>query len=145
MDRTRVGPAALAFSIAFTLLVSGCSAPQRPGEEKGHIIQPPTTEGPFCAKHPFGEVKSGAVQRSMTQSSTEPVSIASDDHPSDAGKLIVLPHPLQPLPVEISRIRRGVVKRFTGKFIKDGVLAWSAVDLERLIGVSVERRIFDFR
>lgn len=145
MDRTRVGPAAPAVLLAFTLAASGCSSPQRPGEAKGHIIQPPATEGPFCARHPFGEVKSGLVQRAMTQSSTEPVSIASDDHPSDAGKLIVLTHPLEPLPVEIARIRRGVVKRFTGKFIKDGVLAWSAVDLERLVGVSVERRVFDFR
>ena len=71
--------------------------------------------------------------------------MASDDHPSDAGKLRVLDHPLEPLPVEIARIRRGVVKRFTGKFIRDGEVAWSGVDLERLIAVSVERRVFDFR
>jgi hypothetical protein len=146
MDRIRVGHAGLAALLAVTTLAaSGCSSPQRPGEEKGHVIQPPTTEGPFCGRHPYGELKTGAVQRSMTQSSTEPVAIASDDHPSDAGKLIVLNHPLDPLPLEIARIRRGVVKRFTGKFIKDGVMAWSAVDLERLEAVSVERRVFDFR
>ena len=36
------------------------------------------------------------------------------------GSCIVLDHPLEPLPLEVARIRRGVVKRFTGKFIKDG-------------------------
>ena len=145
MDRIRLGHAGLAALLAVSLAASGCSSPQRPGEKGGHLIQPSTTQGPFCAGHPFGEVKSGPVQRSMTQSSTEAVAIASDDHPSDAGKLIVLDHPLEPLPLEVARIRRGVVKRFTGKFIKDGVIAWSAIDLERLVAVSVERRIFDFR
>ena len=38
-----------------------------------------------------------------------------------------------------------MVKRFTGKFIKDGVTSWSAIDLERLVAVSIERRVFDFR
>ena len=38
-----------------------------------------------------------------------------------------------------------MVKRFTGKFIKDGVIGWSAIDLERLVAVSIERRVFDFR
>jgi hypothetical protein len=146
MDRTKVIHAALAALLCATALLSGCSSsPQRPGEKKGRLIQPPTTEGPFCAQHPFGEVKSGDIQHSMTQSSTEPMAIASDDHPSDAGKLLVLSHPLDPLPLEISRIRRGAVKRFTGKYIKDGVTAWSAVDLERLVAVSIERRVFDFR
>jgi hypothetical protein len=145
MSRIKGGHAALAVVLFVTVSVGGCSSPQRPGEKGGHVIQPPTTEGPFCARHPFGEVKSGPVERSMTQSSTESVAIASDDHPSDAGKLLVLDHPLQPLPLEIARIRRGVVKRFTGKFIKDGLIAWSAVDLERLVAVSVERRVFDFR
>jgi hypothetical protein len=37
------------------------------------------------------------------------------------------------------------VKRFTGQFIKDGTTSWSAVDLERLVAVSVERRVFDWR
>jgi len=145
MSRIKGAHAALAVVLFIIASLSGCSSPQRPGEKGGHVIQPPTTEGPFCARHPFGEVKSGPVQRSMTQSSTESVAIASDDHPSDAGKLIVLDHPLEPLPLEVARIRRGVVKRFTGKFIKDGLVAWSAVDLERLVAVSVERRVFDFR
>jgi hypothetical protein len=145
MDRTKVVRAALAAFLAATALLSGCSSPQRPGEKKGHLIQPPTTEGPFCAQHPFGDVKSGDVQHSMAQSSTEPVAIASDDHPSDAGKLLVLNHPLEPLPLEVARIRRGMVKRFTGKVIKDGVTAWSAIDLERLVAVSVERHVFDYR
>jgi hypothetical protein len=110
------------------------------------VVQPPTAEGPFCgAHHPFGEVKGGEVQRTVTLKSAEPMSIAADDHPSDAGKLLVLNHPLDPLPPEIARIRRGIVKRFTGKFIRDGLVTWSGVDLERLVAVSVERRVFDLR
>jgi hypothetical protein len=145
MDRTKVVHATLAALLSVIAALSGCSAPQRPGEHKGHLIQPPTAEGPFCATHPFGEVKSGEIQHSVAQASTEPVALASDDHPSDAGKLLVLSHPLDPLPLEVARIRRGMVKRFTGKFIKDGVTAWSAIDIERLVAISVERRIFDFR
>src|SRR5882757_9962321 len=101
MSRIKGAHAALAVVLFVIVSVSGCSSQQRPGEKGGHVIQPPTTEGPFCARHPFGEVKSGPVQRSMTQSSTESVAIASDDHPSDAGKLIVLDHPLEPLPLEV--------------------------------------------
>ena len=145
MDRIKPVAAALTALFFSTAILCGCSSPQRPGQVKGRVVQPPTTEGPFCVRHPFGDVKSGAVQRSMAQASTEPIAAAADDHPSDAGKLLVLDHPLDPLPLEISRIRRGIVKRFTGKFIKDGVTAWSGVDLERLIAVSIERRVFDFR
>jgi hypothetical protein len=145
MDRTTVVFALLATLVSVGASLSGCGSPPRPGEHKGHLIQPPTTEGPFCAQRPFGDVKSGEMQHSVAQASTEPVAIASDDHPSDAGKLLVLSHPLEPLPLEVARIRRGMVKRFTGKFIKDGVTAWSAIDLERLVAVSIERRVFDFR
>jgi hypothetical protein len=99
----------------------------------------------MCGHHPFGESKGGAVERAVTLKSAEPVPIAFDDHPGDAGKLLVLDHPLDPLPPEIARIRRGIVKRFTGKFIKDGTVAWSGLDLERLVAVSVERRVFDIR
>lgn len=145
MVRISAISAALAALLSATAFLCGCSSPHRPGEVHGHLVQPPTTEGPFCAGHPYGEVKSGGIQKSMTTTATEPLPIASDDHPYDAGKLLVLSHPLDPLPVEIARIRRGMVKRFTGKFIKDGVIAWSALDLERLVAVSVERRVFDFR
>lgn len=145
MDRINLLHGVAAATLLALATVSGCSAPQRPGEKHGHLIQPVTTEGPFCEKHPFGEVKGGDIQHTVSPLASEPVAIASDDHPADAGKLLVLDHPLQPLPVEIARIRRGVVKRFTGKFIHDGDIAWSAVDLERLIAVSVERRVFDFR
>lgn len=113
--------------------------------EHGHLIQPPTKEGPFCGNHSYGEVKSGEIQRSFTMKAAEPIAIAADDHPSDAGKLLVVSHPLDPLPPEIERIRKGLVKRFTGKFIKDGTSGWTALDLERLVGVSVERRVFDMR
>jgi hypothetical protein len=113
--------------------------------QHGHLVQPATTEGPLCGHHPFAELKGGEVQRSVTLKSAEPVAIAADDHPSDAGKLLVLNHPLEPLPPEIARIRRGIVKRFTGKFIRDGVVTWAGLDLERLVAVSVERRVFDLR
>jgi hypothetical protein len=146
MRRIRTICAALSASLSVAALLSGCaSSPKRPGMEHGHLVQPPTTEGPFCGKQVFGEVKSGDVQRSFTMKASEPISIAADDHPSDAGKLLVMSHPLDALPPEIGRVRRGMVKRFTGKFIKDGVSAWTAIDLERLVAVSVERRVFDLR
>jgi len=127
------------------VLVCGCASTDEPGMQHGHLVQPTTTEGPFCGKHPFGEVKGGQVERSVTLKSAEPMAIAADDHPSDAGKLLVLDHPLDALPPEIQRIRRGIVKRFTGKFIKDGLVTWVGLDLERLVAVSVERRVFDLR
>jgi hypothetical protein len=124
--------------------LSGCAS-HEPGMEYGHAGQPAASEGPFCEHHPFGEVKGGAVQRTLEAKTVEPVGSASNDYPYNGGKLLVLSHPLDPLPPEIARIHRGLVKRFTGKFVKDGVTAWSGVDLERLVGVSVERRVFDFR
>jgi hypothetical protein len=141
LKRTGALSAAL-FAAAF---LGGCASRNEPGMEHGHVIQPPTSDGPFCEHHPFGEVKRGEMQRSVGVKSREPVAVASDDYPYNAGKLLVLSHPLDPLPVEIARIRRGIVKRFTGKFVRDGVTAWSGVDLERLVAVSVERRVFDFR
>ncbi|HVW69885.1 MAG TPA: hypothetical protein VHB68_12980 [Steroidobacteraceae bacterium] len=140
----RILPAALVVLSAATLL-AGCQEPSRPGEVHGRYVQPAATEGPYCEHHPYGEVKSGDIQRSVVAVASEPVAIASDDHPADAGKLLILDHPLESLPPEIARIRRGVVKRFTGKFVKDGVMTWSGLDLERLVAVSVERRVFDFR
>lgn len=125
--------------------LSGCASTSAPAAPSGRVAQPATVEGPFCGRHPFGESKGGEVQRAVTLKSAEPMPIAADDHPSDAGKLLVLDHPLDPLAPEIARIRRGIVKRFTGKFIKDGVIAWSGLDLERLVAVSVERRVFDIR
>ena len=145
MDLIKLTHAVAAAVLLVPAVLCGCSSPQRPGELHGHLIQPPTTEGPFCEKHPYGEVKSGEIQHTVTPLSAEPVALAADDHPADAGKLLVLEHPLDPLPPEIARVRRGVVKRFTGKFIRDGETAWSALDLERLVAVSVERRVFDFR
>jgi hypothetical protein len=145
MDRIKLTHTVVAMVVLVTAALSGCSSPQRPGEVHGHLVQPPTTEGPFCERHPYGEVKAGDIQHSVSILSSEPVAMAADDHPSDAGKLLALDHPLEPLPPEISRVRRGVVKRVTGKFIHDGEIAWSALDLERLVAVSVERHVFDFR
>jgi hypothetical protein len=145
MDRTERCRAAVAALLVATASLSGCASTARPGEVHGHLVQPPTNDGPFCGQHPFGDVKGGGIQHSVAPSASEPVAFASDDRPSDAGKLLVLDHPLDPLPREIARIRRGMVKRFTGRFIKDGLTGWSALDLERLVAVSVERRVFDFR
>jgi len=125
--------------------LSGCGSNPRAGEVHGHLVQPPTQQGPLCGQHPFGDVKGGVVQHAVAPSASEPIAFASDDHPADASKLLVLDHSLDPLPLEIARIRRGMVKRFTGRFIKDGITAWSALDLDRLVAVSVERRVFDFR
>jgi hypothetical protein len=145
MGRTKESHAPLAALLFATAALSGCGSMSRPGEVHGHLIQPPTNDGPFCGQRPFGEVKGGGVQHSVAPSASEPIAIASDDHPSDAGKLLVLDHPLDPLPLEITRVRRGVVQRFTGRFIKDGLTGWSALDLDRLVAISVERRVFDFR
>jgi hypothetical protein len=132
-------------ALATLAVVCSCASTEDPGVQHGHLVQPATTDGPFCGHHPFGEQKGGEVQRSVTLKSAEPVAIAADDHPSDAGKLLVLNHPLEPLPPEIARIRRGVVKRFTGRFIRDGQFSWTGLDLERLVAVSVDRRVFDIR
>jgi hypothetical protein len=123
---------------------AGCSTPA-PGTEHGHVIQPKTTDGPFCERRSFGEVKAGDVQSMMELKSGEPIPFASDDHPYDAGKLLVVSHPLETLPPEVARVRRGVVKRFTGQVVRDGLYTWAAVDLERLVAVSIERRVFDAR
>jgi hypothetical protein len=134
-----------ALTAMVALGIAACASPPQPGMEHGHLIQPKTTDGPFCEHHPFGEVKAGEVQSLTELKASEPIPFASDDHPYDAGKLLVLSHPLETLPLEVARIRRGLVKRFTGKFTREGIYAWSAIDLERLIAVSVERRVFDMR
>jgi hypothetical protein len=125
--------------------VAGCSSTPQPGMEHGYLIQPQTTDGPLCARHPYAELKGGDVGNVTELRASEPIPFAADDHPYDAGKLLVLSRPLEALPPEIARIRRGIVKRFTGQFTRDGVLAWTAIDLERLVAVSIERRVFDIR
>ena len=125
--------------------LAGCASQSQPGMEHGHLIQPKTTQGPFCEHHPFGEIKGGDIESLTELKASEPIPFAADDHPYDAGKLIVLNHRLDALPPEIARIRRGIVKRFTGKFIRDGESGWSALDLERLLAVSIERRVYDLR
>jgi hypothetical protein len=125
--------------------LAGCVSQPQPGMEHGHLIQPKTTQGPFCEHHPFGEIKAGNVESLTELRAAEPIPFAADDHPYDAGKLIVLNHRLDALPPEVARIQRGIIKRFTGKFIRDGETGWSALDLERLVAVSIERRVFDIR
>lgn len=145
MGRTKASQLTLATCLTTIAALSGCSSTPTPGMEHGRLIQPQTTEGPFCERHSFGEVKRGEIQHTAERTANEPVPIASDDHPSDASKVLILNHPLDPLPIEIARIRRGVVKRFTGKFLREGEVGWAGIDLERLVAVSVERRVYDLR
>src|ERR1700748_3872310 len=70
MGRTKESLGALAALLAAAASLSGCGSPPRPGEAHGHLIQPPTTQGPLCEKHPFGEVKSGDVQHAVTPSAS---------------------------------------------------------------------------
>ncbi len=143
MDMTRARRSVL---VALSLLsfLSGCSSTE-PGRQRGYVAQPPSTQGPLCGRAAFGDHKRGEVEKAVAAKSSEPMAIALDDRPVVAGKLVAVSHPLDPLPPEIARIRRGLVNRFTGKFVKDGLYTWSGVDLDRLVAVSVERRVFDLR
>jgi hypothetical protein len=87
-------------------------------------------------------VKNGAVEKSRVAPGVESVT-AGDAGASNAGKILLQTQPLETLPPEIARIQRGMVKRFVGKFINDGQMSWSGVDLDRLMAVTVERRVFD--
>jgi len=51
-----------ALTAMVALGVVACASTPQPGMEHGHLIQPQTTEGPFCEHHPFGEIKAGDVQ-----------------------------------------------------------------------------------
>ncbi len=139
MGLTRALPVALVTALlAFS---SGCSSTGESGLQHGDRA----AQGPFCSHRSFGEVKAGELEKVVSAKASEPDTLATEDHPSDAGKVLVLSHPLDALPPEIARIRRGLVKRFTGRFIKDGQVSWSGLDLDRLVAVSVERRVFDIR
>jgi hypothetical protein len=144
MDMTRAQQAVLAGLLLLSFL-SGCSSPVEPDKRGGYVVQPPSIQGPLCARSPFGVSKRGEVEKIVAAKANEPLAIALDDRPGVAGKLLTVSQHLEPLPPEIARIRRGLVSRFTGKFVKDGLYSWSGVDLDRLMAVSVERRVFDFR
>jgi hypothetical protein len=142
MDRTNTRRVVLTASLLLSFL-GGCSS--QPGKVHGYVLQPASAQGPFCEHSPLGEHKRGDVEKTIAIKANEPMAIALDDRPFEAGKLLFLNHPLDPVPPEIARIRRGLVNQFTGQFIKDGLYTWSAVDLDRLMAVSVERRVFDLR
>jgi hypothetical protein len=144
MDRSKTWRAPLAAALLLSLL-SGCSSTSESGKRHGYVLQPGSAQGPFCEHSPFGEHKRGDVEKTVAIKADEPLAIGLDDRLSEAGKLLFLNHPLDSAPPEITRIRRGLVNRFTGKFIKDGLYTWSAVDLDRLMAVYVERRVFDLR
>jgi hypothetical protein len=69
---------------------------------------------------------------------------AGDDLPQNDGKILQRAQPLMP-PPEIKRIRRGYVSHFVGEFRNNGMESWTAVDLDRGIAVSVQRRVHDKR
>lgn len=52
--------------------------------------------------------------------------------------------PLQS-PPEIERVARGFVVHWVGGFINDGYETWSAIDLDRGLVVSIDRRVYDKR
>jgi hypothetical protein len=134
--------AALASLLFVTRFLYGCAGtPAHPPGSKG---APPSRKEPICAHHSYGDVKNGAVEKSRVAPGAESIT-AGDAKASDAGKILVQTQPLEALPPEIARIQRGMVKRFVGKFINDGQMSWSGVDLDRLMAVTVERRVFDRR
>jgi hypothetical protein len=142
MDRTKARCVVLTASL-FLSFLGGCAS--EPGKVHGYVLQPASAQGPLCGNSTFGEHKRGDVEKTIALKASEPIAIALDDQPGEAGKLVFLNHPLDLVPPEIARIRRGLVNYFTGKFVKDGLYTWAAVDLDRLMAVSVERRVFDLR
>jgi hypothetical protein len=142
MARNTAVCAALASLLFVTRFLYGCAGvpANSPGSRGNREAEASNATGPICAHHSYGEVKNGAVEKSRAPGVG---SAATETIESDAGKILVQSQPLDPLPPEIARIQRGVVKRFVGKFVNDGQTSWSGVDLDRLLGVTVERRVFD--
>ncbi|MDB6090621.1 MAG: hypothetical protein JWN85_3405 [Gammaproteobacteria bacterium] len=134
-------------SLFFGTLLSGCAdnpgkLPALSGTREARSSTDPEVA---CSRHPYGEVKNGLVEKSQLPADVPSASAAAGGNVAVAGKVLVQSRPLDALPPEIARIQRGLVKRFVGKFVKDGMQTWSGVDLDRLRAVSVERRVFDRR
>jgi hypothetical protein len=69
---------------------------------------------------------------------------SGDDLPQNDGRTLQRAQPLG-LPPEISRVQRGYVSHFTGSLRNNGLESWTAVDLDRGMVVSVQRRVYDQR
>lgn len=149
MSESRPICVALASLLCLTIVLSGCaeSPGKQPGPTSTRGTQVSTDEEVLCSRHAYGEVKYGVVDRSAktTGAEMEIAASAATSDPAAAGKILVQTQPLAALPPEIERIQRGLVKRFVGKFVKDGLLTWSGIDLDRRVAVAIERRVFDTR
>jgi hypothetical protein len=85
-----------------------------------------------------------AAQGANATRSADTDDIDSDDIDSKDGRILQEAAPL-PEPPEIARVQRGLASRFVGLFINDGLEGWSAIDLDRSMLISVQRRIYDVR
>jgi hypothetical protein len=147
MGESRALGVALASLLFFTNFLAGCagSPEKQPRSTGGREAQASTENDLSCSHHPYGEVKNGIVDKSVSAADTELAPTAAGANVADAGKILIQTRPLDALPPEITRIQRGLVKRFVGKFVNDGLLTWSGVDLDRRVAIAIERRVFDRR
>ncbi len=114
-----------------SLLLSGlCLAACSDGRSAG------PTSSPHCGADPYSGEKTDA--RAVTLPPTPPP--ASVDY--GANGILIVDKPLGE-PPEIVRIRRGLTSHFVGGFVNDGLESWQAVDLDKKISISVQRRVFD--
>ncbi|MDB6045601.1 MAG: hypothetical protein JWM63_4152 [Gammaproteobacteria bacterium] len=145
MGESRALCVALASLIFFTNFLGGCAgSPEKRPASTGAREAPASTDMELsCSHHPYGEVKNGTVSKSAIATDAESAATAAGADVSDAGKILLQNRPLDPLPPEIARIQTGMVKRFVGKFVNDGLLTWSGVDLDRRVAIAIERRVFD--
>lgn len=93
---------------------------------------------PHCGADPYGAKKTDA------RVGTLPMAPPQDPIDYRAGVILIVDHPLGE-PREIASVRRGLTFYFAGAFVNDGLKSWQAVDLEKKIVISVQRRIFDKR
>jgi hypothetical protein len=147
MGESRPVCVALIASLFFGTLLSGCAdhPGKLPAPAGARDARSSTDLQIACSRHAYGEVKNGLVEKSQLAADVPSPAAATGGNVAVAGRVLVQSQPLDALPPEIARIQRGLVKRFVGKFVKDGMQSWSGVDLDRLLAVSVERRVFDRR
>src|SRR2546421_349183 len=99
-----------------------------------------------CFDRDYAREKKSAVvaQGPNATRSADTDDIDSDEIDSKDERILQEAAPL-PEPPEIARVQRGLVSRFVGLFINDGLEGWSAIDLDRSMLISVQRRIYDVR
>jgi hypothetical protein len=147
MGESRARGVALASLVFCTNFLGGCagSPEKQPVSTGAREAEASTDMEVYCSHHPYAEVKNGIVDKSALAADAESAAPAAGANVSDAGKILLQPRPLDALPPEIARIQKGMVKRFVGKFVNDGLLTWSGVDLDRRVAIAIERRVFDRR